>query len=61
MSFISSLFNRNGSKLSQQSAAKTKVALITNFSACSLGMNLLNRLSESNTKVVAVSHDASRF
>ena len=35
--------------------------MITNFSACPLGMNLLDRLSESNTKVVAVSHDASRF
>ena len=61
MSFISSLFNRGGSKLSQQSTAKTKIALITNFSACPLGINLLNTLSESNTKVLAVSHDALRF
>jgi len=61
MSFLSSLFNRGGSKLSQQSSAKTKVALITNFSACPLGLHLLDRLAESNTKVVAVAHDASRF
>ena len=40
---------------------KQKVAMITNFSACPLGLHLLDRLSESNTKVVAVAHDASRF
>lgn len=37
--------------------------MITNFSACSLGLRLLERLSESPdcSKVIAVSHDASRF
>lgn len=35
--------------------------MITNFSACPLGLNLLERLSESNSKVIAISHDASRF
>ena len=57
-SFISSLFGR-GSKTA--GTAKQKVAMITNFSACPLGLHLLDRLSESNTKVVAVAHDASRF
>lgn len=35
--------------------------MITNFSACPLGIQLLTQLSETNEKVVAVAHDASRF
>lgn len=54
-SFLSSLFNRGSAP------TKTKVAMITNFSACPLGLELLHRLSESNNKVIAVSHDALRF
>ena len=55
-SFLSSLF-----KSSKAPKVKQKVAMITNFSACPLGLKLLDRLSESNQKVIAVSHDASRF
>ena len=58
-SFLSSLFGK--STQAATGPAKKKVALITNFSACPLGLQLLNRLSESNSGVVAVSHDASRF
>ena len=58
-SFLSSLFGK--STQAGAGTAKKKVALITNFSACPLGLQLLNRLSESNSGVVAVSHDASRF
>ncbi len=54
-SLLSNLFNRSSA------TTKTKVAMITNFSACPLGLELLNRLSESNSKVIAVSHDALRF
>jgi len=58
-SFLSSLFGKG----TQAGAGPTKkkVALITNFSACPLGLELLNRLSETNSGVVAVSHDATRF
>ena len=58
-SFLTSLFGK--STQAGTGPTKKKVALITNFSACPLGLELLNRLSESNSEVVAVSHDASRF
>lgn len=57
MSFLSRLFKRGGAS----QAPSTPVALITNFSACPLGVELLDRLVESNTHVVAVAHDAKRF
>ena len=65
-SFLSSLFGRGSTGSATAAGNITKVALITNFSACSLGLRLLDRLSQaavegSNTKVIAVSHDASRF
>ena len=61
-SFLSSLFGRGGKGSATAVGSVTKVALITNFSACSLGLRLLDRLSQgSNTKVIAVSHDAGRF
>ena len=58
-SFLSSLLGL-GSKSSTEAAVK--VAMITNFSACPLGLRLLDKLSQHPTqKVIAVSHDASRF
>ena len=53
---FSSLFRRSSSQ-----TARSQVALVTNFSACPLGLELLHRLAESNSRVVAVAHDASRF
>mmetsp|Transcript_29144 Transcript_29144/g.36155 ORF Transcript_29144/g.36155 Transcript_29144/m.36155 type:complete len:175 (+) Transcript_29144:35-559(+) len=58
-SFLSSLFKR-GAQTGKTSSAN-QVALITNFSACPLGVQLLDRLAESNARVVAVAHDAQRF
>lgn len=57
-SFLSRLFKRGSTS---QAPKATPVALITNFSACPLGIELLNRLAESNSHVVAVAHDAKRF
>ena len=58
-SFLSSLFGRGNAAAAP---ALTNVSMITNFSACPLGLRLLDRLSDSTgTKVIAVSHDASRF
>ena len=54
MSFISRLFKRGGASQPKS----TPVALITNFSACPLGIELLDRMAESNSHVVAVAHDA---
>ena len=41
---------------------KINVALVTNFSSCALGQNLVKRLSLSDNyaKVIAVSHNASQ-
>ena len=40
-----------------------KIAMITNFTSCRLGMAFVNRLASSPhiDQVVAVSHDADRF
>ena len=56
-SFLSSLFGRG----SKGTPSKTKVAMITNFSACPLGLHLLDNLQNCNSHVVAISHDASKF
>ena len=49
---------------SSTSATKLeKIAMVTNFSSCRLGLALVNRLANSPhiDQVVAVSHDADRF
>ena len=55
MAFLKSLFS-GGQKIKP----KTKVALITNYTACPLGMSMLDRLAESHQHVVAVAHNASQ-
>ena len=49
------------SKSAPAATPKTKVAVVTNFSSCALGQNLVKQLSlnESYAKVIAVSHNAS--
>ena len=49
------------SKSAPAAIPKTKVAVVTNFSSCALGQNLVRQLSlnENYAKVIAVSHNAS--
>ena len=50
------------SKSQANTETKVNVAIVTNFSSCALGQNLVKQLSMSGNydKVIAVSHNASQ-
>jgi hypothetical protein len=60
-SFLSKLVG--GASAPQSAKSLKKVAIVTNFSACKLGFNLVKHLVNSDTyhQVIGISHNASRF